>query len=124
MEDSVCTARTAAEAARARIDESWGSLTWLANSKIGNASGFTLGRVVIRKGEGNPRHRHNGCEEALYLLAGRLEHSVGDDTVTLEAGDTLTVPAGAFHNARSTGEVDADMIVAYSSGERDIEHEE
>ncbi len=116
-------ARPSGEAAKARIDESWGSLTWLASAKIGNAGGLTLGRVVIKRGEANPRHRHNGCEEALYLLAGKLAHSVGEDVVALEPGDTLTVPAGVFHNATSTGETDADMIVVYSSGERDIEHE-
>jgi len=118
------TVRSDAEARSGRIDEPWGSLLWLAGAKIGNARGLTLGRVVIEVGAANPRHAHDGCEEALYLMAGELEHSVGPEMVTLRAGDTLVVPAGLMHNARSVGDVDADMIVAYSSAERDFRPED
>ena len=101
-------------------ETSWGSLEWLASREIGNAEDVTVGRVVIKAGRSNPRHGHNNCEEVLYLLAGRLEHSIGDETVTLEPGDTITIPPGVCHNAVSVGEVDADMIVVYSSGDRDF----
>ncbi len=103
-----------------RMDEPWGSLTWLAGANLANAEGLTLGRVVIRRGGENPRHGHLNCEEVLYLLAGELEHTFGDRVVRMRAGDVLRVPAGVFHNARSVGEVDADMMVAYSSARRDF----
>jgi quercetin dioxygenase-like cupin family protein len=102
----------------------WGNLTWLASAEIGNAEGLTLGRVVIKAGQSNPRHAHPSCEEVLYLMAGRLEHSIGGRKVILEPGDTLTVPAGVFHNAVSIGTEDADMIVAYSSAARDFVEEQ
>lgn len=107
-----------------RVQQDWGDLTWLASALLGNAKGLTLGRVVIKKGESNPRHCHRNCEEVLYLLSGRLKHTVGDAAVRLDPGDTLTIPAGVFHNATSIGDVDADMIVAYSSAERDFELED
>ena len=100
------------------IVEDWGRLTWLASRQIANVEDMTLGRVVIKCGRSNPRHCHPDCEEVLYLLAGRLEHSLGDETFTLEAGDVLAIPAGVFHHADSVGDVDADTIVAYSAGER------
>jgi len=110
-----------ADAAHATLrEESWGNLSWLAGSTIGNAEGLTLGRVVIRAGQCNPRHAHRNCEEALYLLQGQLRHTVDDADVILNPGDTLVVPAGIFHNAYSIGEQDADMIVAYSSADRDF----
>jgi quercetin dioxygenase-like cupin family protein len=112
--------RTAPEADAARIDEGWGSLCWLASQTLGNAEGLTLGRVVIKAGQSNPRHSHSSCEEVLYLLRGTLEHTLGGDAVTLHAGDTLSVPAGVPHNATALGDEDADMIVAYSSGSRDF----
>ena len=112
--------RTAGATEASRTDTAWGSLRWLASGEIGNVEGLTLGRVVIRRGASNPRHSHPGCEEVLYLLAGRLEHTLGDRTVTLAPGDTLAIPAGVFHNARSVGDEDADMIVAYSTGVRDF----
>jgi len=110
--------RSDSEANAHRVEEDWGSLTWLASQKIGNAQSLTLGRVVIRKGKSNPRHSHPNCEEVLYLLRGRLEHTVGEEKVILEPGDTITLDAGIPHNATSIGDEDADMIVAYSSGTR------
>ena len=112
-----------ADAQTQRVDADWGCLTWLASKGIGNAEGLTLGRVVIRKGASNPPHSHGNCEEALYLLSGRLEHFIGSEKVVLEPGDTLTVGPGAVHYANSIGEEDADMIVAYSAGERDFQKE-
>lgn len=114
----------AAASEAARVEQEWGSLCWLANREVGNVEHVTLGRVVIRRGWSNPRHCHRTCEEVLYLLTGRLEHTVGEEVVTLEAGDTLTIPPGVFHNARSIGDTDADMIVAYSTGVRDFVKEE
>ena len=101
-----------------RIDEDWGSLSWVANSQIGNVANLALGRVVIKQGQANPRHCHPDCEEVLYLLSGRIEHTLGEAIFTLEAGDTFAIPAGIFHNGTNIGDADADMIVAYSSGER------
>ena len=112
--------RKSQEATASCAEHDWGTLTWLADAEINGSEGVTLGRVVIRKGCSNPRHGHNNCDEVLYLLAGTLEHSVGDQTVTLNPGDTLFVSAGVFHHAASVGDVDADMIVTYSSGRRDF----
>lgn len=106
-----------------RVDTDWGCMRWLASRDIGNVDGLTLGRVTIKPGEANPRHVHANCEEVLYLLAGSLEHTAGDETVVLHGGDTFVVPAGVAHNARNVGERDADMIVCYSSGERTYERE-
>lgn len=111
--------RTSAQSNGLTVCESWGTLTWLANGGV-TGSSITVGRVVIYKGAQNPRHSHPNCEEVLYLLTGRLIHSVGDEKVTLNAGDTLVISAGVFHNALSVGNVDADMVVTYSTGLRDF----
>ena len=97
---------------------------WLASQQIGNAEGLVLGRVIIKPGCSNPRHTHGNCEEILYLMRGRLEHTVGDGSIILTAGDVISLPAGAFHNAHNIGEDDADMIVAYSAGVREFELDE
>ena len=103
------------------IHEDWGALTWLASQGQGNATGVTLGRVVIDPGESNPGHYHHNGEEILYLLKGRLKHWVGDEIVVLEAGDTLSIPADVPHRAVNVGDEPADMIVAYSTGDRDFQ---
>jgi quercetin dioxygenase-like cupin family protein len=117
------TIRTADQADADVVDEEWGSLNWLASKGIGNAEGVTVGRVIIKPGQSNPRHSHTTCEEVLYLLQGRLRHYAGDEAVILEAGDTLVVAPYVPHYAVNVGEEDADMIVAYSSGERDFRPE-
>ena len=111
---------SAQDAQAATKHEDWGSLMWLAAKPIGNATGLTLGRVTIKKGQCNPRHTHFNCEEVLYLLKGKLEHTIGDDKYILNPGDTITAPAGIVHNAISIGDEDAEMIVAFSSIDRDF----
>ncbi len=92
-------------------------MRWLANAES-TGTDITLGRVVIQPGKQNDRHMHPAAEEVLYLLSGELVHTLGDEEVAMAAGDTIVVPPDTFHNARNTGSVPADMIVAYSSGNR------
>lgn len=106
------------------IEEDWGQLMWLANREVGNVVDLTLGRVTIKPGQSNPRHCHPTCEEILYLLSGRLNHSLGDKNYHLTAGDTLAIAAGIFHNAVNDSGKPADMIIAYSEGERSFVLEE
>jgi quercetin dioxygenase-like cupin family protein len=105
------------------ITEDWGTLSWLAGKNIGNAEGLVLGRATIKPGKTNPRHRHPKSEEVLYLLKGSLKHTLGDRTIIMNAGDTITIPPGVFHNASCISEEDADMIVVYSEGIRGFELE-
>jgi quercetin dioxygenase-like cupin family protein len=106
-----------------RNDTNWGSLSWFASRELADTAGITAGRVVIKVGECNPRHAHPNCEEVLHLLAGELDHTVGGETVRLRAGDTLVVKPNVYHNARSVGTCDADMIVIFSSGDREFVEE-
>mgnify|MGYP005860071483 FL=1 len=93
MSHHTTTVRRAAD--HSPIHEEWGSLTWLAGRQIGNAQALTLGRVTIKPGRCNPRHCHHQSEEVLYLLNGHLAHTVGDETVLLGPGDTITIaPTG------------------------------
>ena len=38
----------------------------------------------------------------------------------MQSGDTISVPAGVFHNGTNGGAEDAEMIIAYSTAERDF----
>ncbi|HSL24996.1 MAG TPA: cupin domain-containing protein [Acidimicrobiia bacterium] len=99
----------------------WGSLSLFADAELMNLETMTLGRVQILAGRSNPLHTHPNCTEVLILLVGRIEHIVGNDAVVLEPGDVLAVPAGVSHRAAVLGDVDADMIVAYTSGRREYQ---
>ena len=105
------------------ITEDWGTLSWVASKPLGNAEGLTVGRATIKPGQTNPRHRHPKSEEVLYLLKGRINHSLGDKTIIMSAGDVITIAPGVFHNATCIGSEDAEMIVVYSQGTRGFELE-
>ncbi len=105
------------------VDQPWGELRWLVSRKLGNSTTMTFGRVVIPAGVSNPRHRHPNCDEVLHLLSGRIEHSIGDQLCVLEPGDTISIPAGTWHNARALDDADAEMVISFSSADRETELE-
>ena len=105
------------------ISEDWGTLSWMASKAIGNAEGLTVGRATIKAGQTNPRHRHPKAEEVLYLLKGQINHSLGDKTITMSAGDVITIAPGVYHNATCISKEDAEMVVVYSEGTRGFELE-
>ena len=105
------------------LDQPWGKLTWLASRSLGNSTTMTFGRVVIPADQANPRHRHPNCDEILHLLSGRLEHSLNDRKFFVEPGDTVSIPAGDWHNAKALDGVDAEMVICFSSADRETEFE-
>ena len=44
-----------------------------------------------------PPHSHSNNEECVYVLAGRLRYTVGDETRDLSAGQTMSTPKGVAH---------------------------
>ena len=98
----------------------WGTIEWLINGDLVPGAEITVGRVTINAGARNPLHYHPNTEEVLHLLAGQLDHRIGDETVSITAGDTIHVPKGVVHQGINTGSVDAHMIVAYPTGHREM----
>ena len=101
----------------------WGHITWTVSRSLGNSQAMTFGLVTIKAGQANPRHRHPNCDEILHVLAGQIEHSLGDERFVMNAGDTVSIPQGVFHNARSLGAQDAQMVICFSSADRETEGE-
>lgn len=97
----------------------WGRLYWYVSAEQGNSEQQTLGRCVIQPGQANPLHYHPNCEESLYLLSGQIEHYVaGEGWVTMASGDTITIPANVWHQARNIGACRAEMMICFSSADR------
>jgi len=106
------------------LDFPWGQITWLVSGGLGNSEAMTFGRVRIKPGQANPRHMHPNSEEILYLLSGELEHSLGDSVFRMAPGDVISIPVGVFHNARAVGSRDAEMVVVFSTPDRQMVLEE
>ncbi|CAN7177237.1 cupin domain-containing protein [Pseudoduganella sp. LjRoot289] len=69
-------------------------------------------RVDFGPGVSAPAHSHPG-EEVAFVLEGTLEYQLNGKTVTLKAGETLFIPAGAVHSAKNTGSGDASELATY-----------
>jgi quercetin dioxygenase-like cupin family protein len=77
------------------------------------------GREVIQQRvdigpEATPiKHTHPG-EEMIYILEGSLEYQIeSQQTRTCNAGDAMTVPAGAIHAVRNVGSGNAAELATY-----------
>lgn len=96
----------------------WGSIQWLMSEKLVPGAAMTFGIVEIKAGVSNPTHIHPNCDEILFLIEGKLDHRLGDETIPMRAGDAIYVPMGIIHGALNTGASVARMVVAFSSGDR------
>jgi quercetin dioxygenase-like cupin family protein len=71
-----------------------------------------LVRVAFDPGAAFARHSHPGAEVA-YVLEGTLEYELEGKLVTLKAGESLFIPAGAVHAARNPGTGNAAELATY-----------
>ncbi len=101
-------------------DTGWGRLEWMVSGKLGNSTTMTVGRCYIEPGKENPRHYHPNCDEVLHVLQGTIEHSLDDQTVTMTAGDTISIPQGSLHNARNVGTELAVFVITFSTADRQV----
>src|SRR5436305_1898039 len=110
-------ARVAAvERAKAQTFD-WGTIQWLVSGRQLADCRLTFGYVEIEPGLKNPKHYHPNCDEALFLLEGELDHSLGDELFHLTPGMAIHIPTGVGHDAVNHGATVARMVVAYSSGD-------
>lgn len=102
------------------VEYPWGRLTWYVSGELGNSATLTVGQAVIRPGQENPRHYHPNCDEVLRVVQGRILHTMGDRTVEMSSGDTVSIPTGMRHNARNIGATDAVLDISFSSADRQV----
>lgn len=115
--DSYVTRSRSAETA----DFDWGTIEWFDGSDRTDGEGLTVGRVTFDPGASNSTHRHPNCEEALLLLSGRLEHSLGEEETVLEPGDLLHIPQDVPHSATNLVDDEAVALIAYDTADRQVD---
>jgi len=97
----------------------WGWIRWTMNGQIDNHSNMTFGVVYIKPHQTNPLHRHPKADEILHVVEGSCEHRMGDQWVKMQAGDTIRIPHGVVHNARTLDEP-CRVVVVYDTGQRQM----
>ena len=100
------------------IEYPWGHLAWYVSRELNNSDTMTVGEAVIKPGQENPRHFHPNCDEVLHVLKGHILHTMGDKSVEMNEGDTVSIPAGVHHNAKNIGTENAVLAISFSSADR------
>ena len=98
----------------------FGRLVWMVSGALGNSTTMTVGRCHIEPGKANPRHVHPNCDEVLYLVQGRIRHTLDDESVEMTAGDAISIPAGAVHNAENIGPDEVVCLISFSTPDRQV----
>ncbi|HET7213408.1 MAG TPA: cupin domain-containing protein [Terriglobia bacterium] len=96
----------------------WGSQVWLAHRAL-TGSSLSLTRMIVTPGHSGEAHRHPNADEVIYLIKGRVEVRAGAETFPLNATDALAIPGGLSHQIHNPGNDDAELIIAYSTGDRE-----
>jgi len=71
--------------------------------KAFSGEGATLALHILQPGHEPKPHSH-AYEQIVYILSGKVNFHVGDDTVLLEAGGLLVVPPNVMHHAEVVGD--------------------
>lgn len=99
----------------------FGSVEWAVRAGHPEGAEQTIGLATFDAGKSNVEHIHPNCEEVVFVLDGEVEHTLGDQRVTLRAGDLIVVPRGVPHRLINTGDAPARACVVFSSPDRRFE---
>lgn len=88
------------------------SLEIVAADKGSGAITLRLVEIPVPGPGDEPRgpHRHDACEECIYVLAGRGTVAADSGEYAVEAGDTILIPPGEGHVTRNTGAVSLKLL--------------
>jgi quercetin dioxygenase-like cupin family protein len=84
------------------------------------APGFALRRFTLDPGATVPKHTNEIGHEQ-YVLAGEYVVGIGEEEHTVEAGDSLLIPAGTVHWYRNDSERQGAFLCAVPNGDDEIE---
>ncbi|MFC4541081.1 cupin domain-containing protein [Halosolutus amylolyticus] len=84
------------------------------------APNFAIRRFVLEAGAEVPKHT-NAVEHEQYVLEGEYTVGIGDEERTVEAGDSLLIPADTVHWYRNEGDERGAFLCAVPNGDDAIE---
>ncbi len=77
----------------------------------GHSPGFAAFEATQEPGlPGPPQHVHRDYDEAWYIIEGRMEFALGDDTHLCPAGSVVIAPRGTAHTFHNPGPDPARML--------------
>jgi mannose-6-phosphate isomerase-like protein (cupin superfamily) len=77
--------------------------------------------MTLKPGHSSGGHKegHKNSDQVLLVLEGEVEGEIADDTIKLDKGDVIVIPAGTKHKFTNRASVDAVTFNTYSPPEYD-----
>jgi mannose-6-phosphate isomerase-like protein (cupin superfamily) len=94
----------------------WGpgdTYTFVVTGAESNGSMFALD-CLVGAGGGPPPHRHLAEDELFYIVEGSIEFTMGGETRTVGAGESVFVPRGSEHAYVNGGSEPCRMLAVYT----------
>lgn len=99
----------------------WGQIRWQISGELRNSDTLTTGLATILPGKSKRRHYHPNSDEVLYVFSGKILHTVGDKTIEMKAGDSVSTLRGVYHSESNVGSENAILHVSYPTAWREEE---
>lgn len=77
----------------------------------------------VQPGAGAPLHTHFEVEEAILVVEGAAEFTVEGETRRVTAGETILLPARAWHGFRNPGETVLHTVAVFAAAAPPVEYE-
>ncbi len=106
------------QAGAAAMATDFGSVHWVVREGDPPGAETTVGLAVFDGGKSNVQHTHPNCEEIVYVLEGEVEHTLGNASTTLRAGDLIVVPRDVPHRLINHGETPVRAYIVFTSPDR------
>jgi putative monooxygenase len=81
----------------------------LTPTAVGATTGF-MGLAIVQPGERIGEHYHPYSEEFVYVVQGRLEVDLDDETHAMRPDQGLLIPKNMRHRFRNVGDEEARMV--------------
>lgn len=96
----------------------FGVVHWAVRENDPPGAETTFGLATFVAGSSNAEHTHPNAEEVVYVLEGEVTHTLGDQRVTLRAGDLIVVPRNVPHRLINESGADMRAIIVFSTPDR------
>jgi len=82
----------------------WGVHDWISKEGLTEADHLMLVRVDMPPGKAHAFHRHPHMEEIIYVISGKAEQWVDQDSQVLGPGDSAHIPMDMVHGTYNAGD--------------------
>lgn len=82
----------------------WGVHDWISREGLTEADHLMLVRVDMPPGKAHEFHRHPHMEEIIYVISGKAEQWVDQDSQILGPGDSAHIPMDMVHGTYNAGD--------------------